>query len=47
VLFALFIGILFVFAQQADAAKGPIITNKVCDRERSIVLTGADGPGLL
>jgi len=33
VLFALFVGLLFVFAQQADAAKGPIITNKVSSRE--------------
>jgi hypothetical protein len=29
VLFALFIGVLFLFTQQAEAAKGPIITNKV------------------
>jgi hypothetical protein len=30
VLFALVIGVLLIFSQQAEASKGPIITNKVC-----------------
>jgi hypothetical protein len=29
VLFALVIGVLLIFSQQAEASKGPIITNKV------------------
>jgi hypothetical protein len=28
VLFALLVGVIFLFSQQAEAAKGPIITNK-------------------
>ena len=45
VLFALVIGVLLIFSQQAEASKGPIITNKVCQPPLSPSPT--DGIGLL
>ena len=36
VLFALVIGVLLIFSQQAEASKGPIITNKVCQPPLSL-----------